>query len=841
MKFLRSSNPVRRNGPLKVLGVYFLYSTAWIVITDSIVHRFFPHSAFWHTAKGLLFLLTSGAILYTLLRRMLDESNRFENTLSEIFRQSEFGIYLGDSSGTMLDCNNAFANIVGLPRADVIGTPIAALVHVDDRDRFHEEWKRISETASTGEHVQRIRFVAENRQTWVVMTISRISDATSGSFMIALTQNISAEVKAFGDLKEREGHLEETLNTVQRSELRFRRLVEANFNATAICRLDGTIVDANSAFCKIVGRSEEDIRRETLTLWSITPPEFHEVDRETLRQLQTTDRFCAYEKEITSNNGARIPVLASGALLSEPVDGHAEAAISLLDLRDAKTKEAQLSRLVIAVENAHECIVITDVAANIVYVNPAFENLTGYLRAEVQGKNPRFLRSGRTAKHQTREMWATLRRGEVWHGTFHNQRKDGTEYEEDATVTPVRNSRGEVINYLAVKRDVTRERELEEQLLQSQKMEAIGQLASGVAHDLNNVLQVVQSSAELALWKAEVAHSRRKLQDILHASERGAGIVSQLLAFSRQQKRFAHAIDLNDMIVDNTRLLRRLLPEDVEIQIDLGKELPKIEGDISQITQIMLNMAVNARDALPKGGTFCVTTRCEVLEASSASARSGRFVKLSISDNGCGIEPQVLKKMFEPFFTTKGPGKGTGLGLSTVYGIMKQSGGTITVDTLPGEGTTFHMLFPATDAAETARNEETQDVVPRLEGTVLVCDDDPAVRAAIREHLESIGATAVCCATSDEAIGLAVSASPTLLITDIVMPGMSGVELAEKVKQLCAGLKVLFITGHSHETITQRYDFNENTSFLQKPFTAKSLMRQLNELNGSSAANVDVT
>ena len=196
-------------------------------------------------------------------------------------------------------------------------------------------------------------------------------------------------------------------------------------------------------------------------------------------------------------------------------------------------------------------------------------------------------------------MWASLHSGKVWQGQFWNRRKDGSEYEEDATVTPVRNSQGEIINYLAVKKDITREQQLEQQLLQSQKMEAIGQLAGGVAHDLNNVLQVVQSSAELGVWKNDLEYSRRKLNDILHASERGAGIVAQLLAFSRHQKSFPRAIDLNEVVSDTGKMLRRLLPENVDFQLDLGKNLSRVKADVSQITQILLNMATNARTRCP--------------------------------------------------------------------------------------------------------------------------------------------------------------------------------------------------------------------------------------------------
>src|SRR3954470_19750577 len=297
MRFLHSSNPVQRNGPARVLLVYLLYSCAWIVLSDFVVHRFFTHTQLWHTAKGLGYLVTSGAILFALLRRMVVETNRLEHTLTQIFRQSAFGIYFGDKQGNILDCNSAFAGLVAQNPSDLLGSPVSNLVDPTLRETFRAEWSRSFQDKNPVEDVHRLRFVGD---TPVLMASSRVDDSEVGSFRVALTHDISAEIQAFEQLKQRETYLEQTLASVRQSELRFKRLVEANLNGIAVCTLHGSINDANSEFLRMMGISRKELQQGNLNWADITPPEYHDTDARALSGLAKSKRFAVYEKEVVA-------------------------------------------------------------------------------------------------------------------------------------------------------------------------------------------------------------------------------------------------------------------------------------------------------------------------------------------------------------------------------------------------------------------------------------------------------------------------------------------------------------------------------------------------------------
>ncbi len=369
---------------------------------------------------------------------------------------------------------------------------------------------------------------------------------------------------------------------------------------------------------------------------------------------------------------------------------------------DRKRAEAERERLIAAIEQAAESVIITDSAGTIQYVNPAFESCTGYTREEAVGHNPRLLKSGEHDEAFYAEIWRTLETGFAWKGHIVNKRKDGTLFTEEATISPVRGTGGTVINYVCVSRDITHELALEAQYRQAQKMEAIGQLTGGVAHDFNNLLQVINGYTEMAMQDIEAEHPvRESLIEVARAGERASRLVSQLLIFSRRQIMQPHTMNLNAVIDDMLKMLRRVIGEHIQIEWFPDERLGVIHADRGMVEQALMNLCVNARDAMPEGGTLTIETQNTVIDHEYCSvhpwAKPGDYALLSVTDTGCGMSREVVSRIFEPFFTTKETGKGTGLGLATVYGIVKQHNGVITAYSEPGKGSVFRLRWQLCD------------------------------------------------------------------------------------------------------------------------------------------------
>jgi PAS domain S-box-containing protein len=502
----------------------------------------------------------------------------------------------------------------------------------------------------------------------------------------------------------------------------------------------------------------------------------------------------------------------------------------------ALRRRTENERLTTAIEQAAEAVVVSDLKGNILYVNPAFEKVTGYTRAEALGQNPRMLKSGEQDASFYQALWDTIVGGKTWRGRLVNRTKAGARYTEEASISPVHNASGAIVSYVAVKRDITRDLALEAQLLQSQKMEGIGRLAGGVAHDFNNLLSVVLGSAEFALESLrEDDPLREELLEIQKAGQRAAALTRQLLAFSRKQVLQPKPLQLNDVVGDLEKMLRRVLGEDIDLVQELAPDLGQITADPGQIEQVIVNLAVNSRDAMPDGGKLTITTAnvdfSEGQAEALAGAAPGPYVMVSVKDSGGGMEQATVARIFEPFFTTKEAGKGTGLGLSTVYGIVKQSGGVVDVASTPGEGTTFSVYLPREiTSGPLARSTAP---VTRLGGTetVLVVEDDEAVRSLARRILEAAGYTVLTAANGQEALyvcerpGLVLQ----LVLTDVVMPEMSGRVFIERLGKLRSEIKVVYMSGYTDDAIVHHRVLDPGTHFIGKPLTRLELLRKVRE------------
>jgi len=502
-----------------------------------------------------------------------------------------------------------------------------------------------------------------------------------------------------------------------------------------------------------------------------------------------------------------------------------------------KKAEDMLRKLWRTVEQTADLVMIADQSGVFEYVNPAFELTTGYTQQEAIGRNLRMLKPGDQPAAVYREMWNTVLSGSVFHETVVNRKKNGETFLAEKTITPLRNAEGKITHYICTDRDITERRRLESQLQQAHKMDAIGRLAGGVAHDFNNLLMVISAYAELMAESLSAEHPlRRNVTEIIGAAGRAADLTRQLLAFGRKQMQALQVLDLNSVIHDIGRMLPRLIGEDIQLVILPGEGLGKVKADPVQIEQVVMNLAANARDAMPRGGKLTLETANLRLDETSRQHHpvmpAGEYVLLAVTDVGEGISPEHMGHIFEPFYTTKAEGKGTGLGLATVYGIVKQSGGFIWVYSEPGLGTTFKIYLPRVQDRRKSRPLPPLEEAPLGSETILLVEDEPSVRKSEFEFLELSGYTVLEAPNGEEAVKVArdYQGQVDLMITDVVMPHMGGVQLAEQLAGHRPQMKVLFVSGYAEKTVLQHGAIDVAAHFLQKPFSLKLLARKIREV-----------
>ncbi len=489
------------------------------------------------------------------------------------------------------------------------------------------------------------------------------------------------------------------------------------------------------------------------------------------------------------------------------------------------------------VDGVRDVIFALSPGGEVTSLNPAFEEMTGFPPAEWVG------RPFEAFVHPDDVPLALDLFGRVLQGEprptiqFRILTRAGTYRVAEFSATAQLRD-GRLTGILGIGRDVTERLGLEQQLRQAQKMEAVGRLAGGIAHDFNNILTAITGHADLLL--EDLGHHdprRADVDEIRRSAERAAGLTRQLLAFSRQQVLQPKVVDLNALVLDMDKLLRRLIGEDVELATVLDPTLGRVTADPGQLEQVIVNLAVNARDAMPQGGKLTLETRNIDLDSSYTLEHSlvkpGPYVQLTVSDSGIGMDEETQAHAFEPFFTTKPRGQGTGLGLAMVYGTVKQSGGFIWVYSEPGRGATFKIYLPRVDApVESAAPPAPVERPPRGSETVLLAEDEPAVRAIARQALERQGYTVLAAPSGADALALAAQHGATihLLLTDVVMPGISGRDLADRLTAQRPGIRVLYISGYTDNAIVRHGMLEPGLAYLQKPFRPDALVRKVREV-----------
>ena len=502
---------------------------------------------------------------------------------------------------------------------------------------------------------------------------------------------------------------------------------------------------------------------------------------------------------------------------------------------------ASLRLLESAVTQASDAFTITTAdldppGPRIVFANPALTAMTGYALDDLLGQTPRILQGPHTDREVLGRLRQALEAGEVFTGETINYRRDGSEFLMSWRVAPLRDAAGHTTHYVAVQHDASEQRSLEQQLRQAQKMEAVGQLAGGIAHDFNNLLTAIQGNCSLLKAELDQEDARHEyLAEIEDAGERATRLTRQLLAFSRRQVRQPAAVNLDAVLTDALRLVRRLLGEQVEVRFAPTEGLGLVWADPNQLEQVVLNLAVNARDAMPSGGVLTFETQNVDLGTEYAGLHMaivpGPYVMLCVSDTGVGIPPETIPRIFEPFFTTKAPGKGTGLGLATVYGIVKQSRGNIFVYSEPGHGTTLKVYLPRvpdTTVVAATRPADATEIVPG-QGVVLLAEDDEAVRGLAARILVRAGYTVVPAMTTEHALAIAgdLSQPVDVLLADVVMPGMTGPALAAAVRELRPDVRIVLMSGYTDSVLEERELLSTDAVLVSKPFTPYTLTAPL--------------
>lgn len=633
-----------------------------------------------------------------------------------------------------------------------------------------------------------------------------------------------------------------TEQSLRSSEARKSAILETALDCVIAMDHEGKIVEFNPAAEKTFGYSRAEVVGQEL-LRFIIPPSLRERHRKGLAHYLATGEGPVLGKRLELRalraDGTEFPVEI--AITRIPTEGPPLFTAYLRDITERKQAEEDLRLRDRAIQAVSEGILIIDPVqpdAPIIFASPSFEKITGYSAAEALGRNCRFLQGPDSDKNSAVQLEEAIHSGRRCSVEILNYRKDGTPFWNAMSISPIRNDRGELTHFVVVQADVTARRSLEEQARQSQKMEAIGSLAGGVAHDFNNLLTVINGYCELIPAQLpDESPVRGLVREIGQAGERAASLTRQLLAFSRKQVLEPKVLNLNAVVTDTARMLKRLIGEDIDLATALNPTVGVVKADPGQIEQVLINLAVNARDAMHQGGKLTIETANAELDEAYTQAfpdlRPGSYVMLTLSDTGVGMDEQTKSRIFEPFFTTKGVGQGTGLGLATVFGIVKQSGGHVAVSSEPGHGATFKVYLPRVEEHVSAsKSHPDSKVVPQGNETILLVEDEPALLALARRILQNQGYTVLEASRGKEAleIGEQHHGRIHLLVTDVVMPGMSGRQVAECLTAQRPGIKVLFLSGYTDDAVVRHGIFQAETAFLQKPYSPTTFAQKVRDV-----------
>ncbi|GAV19685.1 blue-light-activated protein [Mariprofundus micogutta] len=626
---------------------------------------------------------------------------------------------------------------------------------------------------------------------------------------------------------------------LRNSETQYRNMINSAHDAIISADADMNILVWNKQAESLFGYGESEILGQHVN--TIIPSQHHALHH----HMNNTQPDGAMMQSMTRRmlgthkNGNEIPIEIN---LSKSTDNDNNPVFTTIirDLSNQVEAESQQRMLTNAIEQSSDMIVITDIDATILYVNPAFERTTGYKLNEVIGKSTKLLKSGEQSPAFYAEMWETIQAGKVWNGRVINRRKNGQLYPEEMVISPVRDESGVTRQYVAIKRDVGEQEKLKIQIEHTQRLESLGVLAGGIAHDFNNILTAIMGNAAMAESKMDVqSPAIDHVESIVHASHRAADLCKQMLAYSGKGQFIVKPIDLSELVEQMSKLLEVSISKNILLNYNLNENLPAINADVSQMQQIIMNLITNASEAIgkEKKGTISITTKTFQADETylndtllGAKIEPGDYVYLEVSDNGCGMNEATLKKIFDPFFTTKFSGRG--LGMSAVLGIVRGHKGSMKLSSEPGIGTSFKILFPCVDiAAETLNNLETPSDEWQASGTILVVDDEETILEVATAMLSDMGFSTLTAIDGIEGVEMYKRHADEItgVLLDMTMPRMNGEEAFSEILKCDPNAKVILSSGYNEQEATNRFAGKGLVGFIQKPYTPDMLASKLRE------------
>jgi two-component system, cell cycle sensor histidine kinase and response regulator CckA len=614
------------------------------------------------------------------------------------------------------------------------------------------------------------------------------------------------------------------------SEIRYRRLFESAKDGILILNAEsGEVIDVNPFMIDMLGYARGTYLGKSF--WDITF--FKEVAASKIDfiELQKKEYVHFEDLPLTTNDGRKVDV--EFVITAYRVDATSVIQCNIRDITGRKRAEESLMLQNAALQSAANAIVITDREGKIISINKAFSILTGFTQDEVLGHKLNILKSGNQPLSFYQNLWKTIISGEVWKGELENKRKDGSFYTEEMTITPVRQAHGEISHFISIKQDITERKRFQQELLQSQKIQSIGTLAGGVAHDFNNILAIILIYATLLERSAE---NREKVVEssraISRAVDRGKELVRQILTFARKTDVVFEPMSIADLIDELLSMLKQTFPKTITFAEDIEKDISFISADRAQIHQAILNLCVNARDAMPKGGLITVKAEKQqraLVQNRFPAADQDSYICVSVADTGEGIEKAILLRIFDPFFTTKEMGKGTGLGLAVVYGVMQSHHGFVEVDSTPGHGTIFRLYFPVSLMSEHIAGVPSAVEAYHIGGseTILLVEDEELLLESVHHLLESKGYKVYVAQDGKEAVKLFREHKQNidLVLTDLGLPGISGKEEFAKLKEINLEVKVIMASGFFEPDVKSELLKAGVKGFIQKPYVPDEILR----------------